>query len=584
MSGLVVFLIAWRETRKMTPNSFTKKNTRFYFSIVCTVVDGMMSGANFMLLYAAMQGLWEGNIDMPNILRLTVILAGIFALRLLIYGAGYTQGQVGGAAVSKRIRLILGEKMKRIPLSRFTKGQTGDYINVATSDVNSYQTILTHKIGDLIKNIVLSLMLIGFVSTIYLPVGLVLLCADLMLIPALALSFRAVKKYGNEKNAICAQNVSSIVEYITGIQTLRAYGMAGTKNETATANMKAFSDISYVYEKKVIPIGALQGILTWCCMPLVIWLCINPWIAGTLCPVSYLMICLLALFLPKVASSIFVDLTSYKNLAISKHRIEQIMDEKEEALTEQVFRPDNYDIAFENIEFAYILNESVLQDISFSIAEGSFTAIVGNSGSGKSTILNLLSKHYEPQTGTIRIGRQIIKDVPAVQILEHISMVDQDVFLFNDSIWDNIRYACPTATSDEVFMACKLAHCDDFIRRMPQGYDTIAGENGNRLSGGERQRISIARAILKNSPILLLDEATASLDIENELAVKKAILNLLKQKKTVIMIAHTLSVIKNADHILVVSGGRIIEKGTHDHLLKKRGKYFDMWQAERQLL
>ena len=164
------------------------------------------------------------------------------------------------------------------------------------------------------------------------------------------------------------------------------------------------------------------------------------------------------------------------------------------------------------------------------------------------------------------------------RVLEQISMVDQDVFLFDDTIRDNIRHARPNATDEEI-----EANCDSFIRKMEKGYDTPTGENGNLLSGGERQRISIARAILKNSPILLLDEATASLDIENELAVKQAIANLLKEKKTVVMIAHTLSIVKNADQILVVSDGKIAEAGTHDKLLAKGGKYAAMWNAEQKL-
>lgn len=162
-------------------------------------------------------------------------------------------------------------------------------------------------------------------------------------------------------------------------------------------------------------------------------------------------------------------------------------------------------------------------------------------------------------------------------------MVDQDVFLFDDTVRENIRYARPDATGEEIENACKEANCDEFICNMEMGYDTTIGENGNLLSGGERQRLSIARAILKNSPILLLDEATASLDIENELAVKKAISNLLKKKKTVVMIAHTLSIVKNADQILVVSGGQIIEHGTHEELLKKGNKYAAMWKAEQKL-
>ena len=209
------------------------------------------------------------------------------------------------------------------------------------------------------------------------------------------------------------------------------------------------------------------------------------------------------------------------------------------------------------------------------------TAIVGDSGSGKSTILNLIAKYYDPESGEIDIGGQAIRYVNAEDVLDMISMVDQDTFLFNDTVRENIRHAKPSATDEEIEKACKEANCDTFIRKMEKGYDTIIGENGNLLSGGERQRLSIARAILKNSPILLLDEATSSLDIENELAVKQAISNLLQENKTVVMIAHTLSVIKNADQILVVSGGKVAESGTHEQLLAMGGKYSAMWSAEQ---
>ena len=181
------------------------------------------------------------------------------------------------------------------------------------------------------------------------------------------------------------------------------------------------------------------------------------------------------------------------------------------------------------------------------------------------------------------IGGRNTKPFSAEGVLGEISVVDQDVFLFNDTVRNNIRYTKPNATDEEVEAACRAANCDGFIKKMEDGYDTLIGENGKRLSGGERQRLSIARAILKNSPILLLDEATASLDIENELAVKQAISNLLKAKKTVVMIAHTLSIVKNADQILVVSDGRIVESGTHEELLRKGGKYAVMWNAEQQL-
>ncbi len=479
----------------MTGKEVLKKNKNFYIGVIATVLEGLLSGSLFMLLYFTMLSLWSGEFNMNRSLMLTGVLAVIFLLRILIYSFGYTRAQIGGAEVSKNIRLFMGDKIKRIPLSRFTQGQTGDYINTITSDVNNYEKILTHKIGDLAKSISLSLMLIVFVMTFYVPAGIVLLVADLLLIPALWLSFRMVRKYGNEKNDICAENVSSIVEYVSGIQTFRAYGVGGTKNKTVTKAMKDFCDISFVYEAKVLPIGAVLGILIWLSCPLIIWMAYGPWAAGTLDTVSYLLICMLPIFCAKLANSIFIDLTSYKNLMISKNKILGVMNEPEETGSMEPLQTATHEITFDSVDW----------------------------------------------------------------------------------------HARPNATDEEIEAACREANCDGFIRKMEKGYDTPTGENGNLLSGGERQRISIARAILKNSPILLLDEATASLDIENELAVKQAIANLLKEKKTVVMIAHTLSIVKNADQILVVSDGKIAEAGTHDELLAKGGKYAAMWNAEQKI-
>ena len=560
-----------------------QKNRNFYLGVGCTILEGLLSSCNFMILYLVMQMMLQKKFLLQPLLAITGLLAGIFLLRLLIYGFGYTQGQIGGAAVSKQIRLCLGEKIKKIPLSRFTQGQTGQYINTITSDVTNYEKILTHKVGDLAKNISLSLMLTVFVSTIWLPGGIIFLATDFLLIPAIWFSFRAVKKYGNRKNQISAENVSSIVEYVTGIQTFRAYGIGGTKNEAVTKAMKDFSDISYIYEANTIPPGSVLGALAWCSCPVIMLAASNPLLSGSMDLVTYLMLCMMPLFLAKLETTIYVDLTSYKNLTISKRQIVKIFNESEECGATEPFVSQNYDIEFQDIDFSYVPGEPVLEHISLHIPDQKLTAIVGDSGSGKSTILNLIAKYYEANGGTISIGGKPINHVAAERVLEQISMVDQDVFLFDDTIRENIRHARPNATDKEIEAACREANCDGFIRKMEKGYDTPTGENGNLLSGGERQRISIARAILKNSPILLLDEATASLDIENELAVKQAIANLLKEKKTVVMIAHTLSIVKNADQILVVSGGKIAEAGTHDELLAKGGKYAAMWNAEQKL-
>ena len=567
----------------MDENRPFRKNIHFNIGVIFTVIEGLLSGCSYMMIYMVIQILLGKEITMADILMITGILCGIYAIRLIIYSIGYTQNQIGGASVSKNIRLFLDNKFKKIPLSRFTQGQVGQYVNTMTSDVNGYEQILTHKVSNLTKNIALSVIVIAFISYLYLPAGIILLFSALLLIPEMWLSFRTVKKYGTRKNTVSSEAVSSIVEYIEGIQMFRAYGVGGTKNKATTEAMKAFSEVSFEYEAHGIPINFAFNIINWLMVPLIMFVGSFPWMAEKIQTVDYLLLCMLPMLLAKLIGAVSVDLFSYKNLMISKNNILKVINEPEESGSMEPFYTDTHEITFDNVDFSYVPGEPILQGTSFIVPNQKLTAIVGDSGSGKSTILNLIAKYYEPTCGEIRIGGRSIGHVAAERVLEQISMVDQDVFLFNDTIRENIRHARPSATDEEIESACRAANCDSFIRKLEKGYDTPTGENGNLLSGGERQRISIARAILKNSPILLLDEATASLDIENELAVKQAIANLLKEKKTVVMIAHTLSIVKNADQILVVGDGRIIESGTHEELLAKGGKYTAMWSAEQKL-
>ncbi|MGO5092398.1 ABC transporter ATP-binding protein [Clostridium sp. LCP25S3_F10] len=567
----------------MNSRSGMNKNSAFYLSMILNVIEGLLSGYNFIILYSIMDALINKSLNEKLLFNLAGLLALVFLVRIVVYSIGYTKGQIGGAKISRRIRLFLGDKMKKIPLVKFNKNQTGEYINAATASINNYENILTHKSGDIVKNITMLLLVVIFVGKMFLPAGIIILIANLLLIPALALSFYSVKKYGNDKNIVMTENVSNIVEYITGIQTFRAYGIGGTKNKTVTESMKNYSNVSYMYEKKVIPIGMIFYILSWFSLPFIIYVAGHAWIEGNLDTTSFFMVSIIPIFTCKLFTTIFVDLTSYKNLMISKRQILKVMNEEEEKENNSQFIPSDYSIEFKNVDFSYIKGEKVLKKVSFKAENKKLTAIVGGSGSGKSTILNLISKYYIQDSGDIKIGGISITDVLSVKVLDKVSMVDQDVFLFNDTIRNNIRYARASATDEEIEQSCRLANCHGFILKMEDGYNTIVGENGNRLSGGERQRISIARAILKNSPILLLDEATSSLDIENELAVKGAIKNLLKANKTVIMIAHTLSIIKNADEILVVDNGKIVESGTSDELIKQNGKFASMWRAEKKL-
>lgn len=564
-------------------NRIFRMGGKLKLSIAGVVLEGLLCGCNFLVLLQVLALIFGEKADFPAILRVTGALAVILLLRLVLYAVSYTGSQIGGSDVSCRVRIAIGDKLKRIPLGLFTKNRTGFYINAATSEVADFEQILTHKIADIIKYAILLLAVGVYTCTLYLPAGIAILISSFLLIPAFALSLRQVQNYGLRKNQAREENVSAITEYLTGSQTLRSYAMAGKKNEALIQSMRAYSDISYHYEKAVLPIGFAFRYCSSLALAFCVLVSVRAWLAGVLSPAALVMVIMLPLFSAKVNMTEFISLTAYRNLKLSKDKIRGIFQKDEEPAEDVVFAPQGTEIAFEKVDFSYVEGEPVLRGASFTIPAGKLTAIVGDSGAGKSTVLNLIAKYYRPQGGHVRIGGQDIGNIPSEQVLTKISLVDQDVFLFNDTVRNNIRYARPEATDREVEAACYFANCDGFIRAMEQGYDTEIGENGSRLSGGERQRLSVARAILKDSPIILLDEATASLDIENELLVKQAVTQLLQADKTVVMIAHTLPIVKNADQILVLDGGRVAEAGTHDQLTALGGKYASMWEASCQL-
>ncbi|MDD3746529.1 MAG: ABC transporter ATP-binding protein [Anaerostipes sp.] len=559
-------------------------NRKLKISIVGVTIEGLLSLGSFVVLYGLLQLIFKGNVAFREILILTAAVTALFVVRLILYSVSYVGSQIGGSDVSRKIRIAMGDKMKQIPLHLFTKSKTGFYINGASSEVADYELILTHKVADIAKLIILIALCNLSALVIFLPEGIVLSISSLLILPTLYLIIGIVERNGIQKNRARQENVSNITEYISGMQTLRAYGMGGKKNETLRSAMKDYSDISYNYEKAVQPIGNIYMGISWLTLPISLYFTTNAYLQGRLEPVMMILMLMMPLFVTKVNSTLMIDLLSYRNLMLSKGNIKKIMEEETEERLLTSYEPEKMDITFKGVGFSYDGKEQVLKNISFHIPEHSFTAIVGDSGSGKSTILNLISKYYLPNQGSIHIGNIDSKEATAEQVLGLISAVDQNVFLFNDTVRNNIRYAREDATDEEVEEACKMANCDEFIKQMSQGYDTEIGENGNRLSGGERQRLSVARALVKNSPIILLDEATASLDIENELLVKQAISNLLQTDKTVIMVAHTLPIVRQADQILVVQDGCIKEHGTHEELLKEKGKYAMMWEASRKML
>ena len=447
----------------MTDKNLFRKNARFYRGLILTVSEGLLSGSNYIVIYAVLKMLYDGTTSMQRIFSLSGLVGAIFVIRLVIYSIGYTQSQIGGAEVSKNIRLGLGDKLRKLPLSSFTEKREGQYINIMTADVNSYEQILTHKLASLVKNGILSVIVLSFIGVLYFPAAVILLFSLLLLLPEMWLSFRIVGKYGKEKNAVTAEAVGQIVEYIDGIQTFRAYGMGGTKNRNTTAALRKFSTVSYQYEAHGIPVNFAFNIVNWLTVPLIMWIGFIPWQSGAIHVINFLFLCMMPMVLAKLTAAISVDMFSYRNLLISKTNIRNVLAAKEEAKSKDIFSPKEHGISFHNVSFSYVRGEPVLKKMSFAIPNHKLTAIVGDSGSGKSTILNLIAKYYDPESGDIDIGGQSIRHVNAEDVLDIISMVDQDTFLFHETVRENIRHAKPSATNEEIEIACKKANCDTFM-------------------------------------------------------------------------------------------------------------------------
>ena len=563
-------------------NELFKSGKRLKIAIAGVVFEGIISGCNFIVLFKVLELIFGNTISFNDIRTATLYLGILFVLRLILYSVSYTQSQIGGAVVSKKLRVALGDKLRRIPLGAFSNQRVGYYINAATSEVSDFEQILTHKLADIIKYSVLLAVIAGYCAYLNVYIGIIMFMSLIVIFPTIQLSIMQVKKYGTAKNLAREENVSAITEYMTGSQTLRSYGLAGEKNTSLRKSMKYFSNISYCYEKAVLPIGFAFMFLVYIGAAASLYITVNATITGKLSVPQMIVAVMLLLFSCKVEATLYISLVAYRNLLISKGKISGILEEDEEKEVLKKYAPKNFDISFRNVSFSYEKGQKVLDKMSFEIPENKITAIVGDSGSGKSTIFNLILKYYEPEKGKIMIGGEDISKANAEQVFSDISLVDQDVFLFNDTIKNNLLFAAPEASEKEVLEACRKANCN-FIEHLPDGIDTVVGENGNKLSGGERQRISVARAILRKSNIVLLDEATSSLDIENELLVKKAVLNLLTLGKTVVMIAHTLPIIRSADKILVIKDGKVVESGTHEELIEKKGKYNSMWKASLQV-
>ena len=476
------------------------------------------------------------------------------------------------------LRENITEKLARVPMGTILDTPSGQYKTTIVDRVEGMEPTFAHLIPEMTANVLVPIVIVVYLlildwrmallSLVTLVVGLVVMSAGMKNYPV---KWEGAVKAGK-------QMTDAIVEYIGGIEVVKAFSQsAGSyKKYSDAVNYNANYYVDWMRENQKT-MSAYNAIL-----PSVL-ICVLPcgfsfWLSGSLELSTFLSIVIFSLGLvgPIIAAFTFTD--DLAVLGTNVEEISQLLNAEELNHKETPIKLEDTGISLRSVSFSYDGTTEVLHDVNLAIHPGTMTALVGPSGSGKSTVAKLIAGYWDVTSGSITLGGHELKDMPLSEIADQISYVSQDNYLFNRSIRENIRMGRPSATDAEVEQAAKQSGCDAFIRKLDNGYDTVVGSAGSHLSGGERQRIAIARAMLKNAPVVILDEATAYIDPENEALVQKAI-STLTVGKTLIVIAHRLSTIVGADNIVVVKDGTIHAQGTHEKLLETCPLYRDMWQA-----
>jgi ATP-binding cassette subfamily B protein len=482
--------------------------------------------------------------------------------------------------VTAQERLTIGEILKRVPLGYFEQNKTGDITSIITTELTMLELQMTRMVDKIIGGYVMTLAMLLWLLIFNIKAALVGIFAVFISLLILIVINKFSQKAFSDIHKCNKEMINRVLEYIKGMAQIKSYGNESKAINSINDIFNKTKDKNIANEIKYAPINAMHQ------------LCLKLGVCGIIYVVTELSLeneitigfsILLLMFSFLIFSHVEGINSAAVVMGIIDSNINNLNRLKKVKFIDnngQNIHLEKFDIEFNNVSFAYD-SENVINNLSFKVLEGTTTALVGYSGSGKSTLCHLIARFYDAQEGDIIIGGHKIKEFTCDSLLSQISMVFQNVYLFNDTIKNNIHFGNPLASEDQIVKVAKRAKCHEFISKLPEGYDTVVGESGATLSGGEKQRISIARALLKDAPIIMLDEATASIDPENEDYIQAAI-NELTRNKTVVIIAHKLSTIQNADQIIVLKEGRILERGKHKELLKNDGlykKFIDMKES-----
>ena len=542
---------------------------------------GISSIAMIVIVFSILFQIFDGT-SIESLYKYFIAIALLVVFKGICNMVADMKKHSAGFDVVGQIREQMIIKLKKFSLGFYTNERLGEINTILHKDVDNMSLVVGHMWSRMFGDFLTATVVFIGLASIDIRLALIMAASVPIALVFLVMTIKSSKKIEKENNSALLDMVSLFVEYVRGIPVLKSFSNNKSLDRELISRTKKFGETSKAasgFKAKQLSIFTLlldMGYLLLLISGVV--LVIN----GNLKVFDFIIFAVISKEFYKPFASMEEHYMYYVSAVDSYERLSRIL--YADIIPDKVdgIIPKQNNIAFENIEFSYEKDEFKMENLSFRIEEKSMTALVGESGSGKTTITNLLLRFYDVQKGKITLGGVDIRDIPYDELLDRISIVMQDVRLFDNTIEENIRVGKKGATKEQVIEAAKKARIHDFIMSLPKGYETDIGENGGMLSGGQRQRISIARAFLKDAPILILDEMTSNVDPVNESLIQDAITELAKNR-TVLVIAHHLRTIRNADQILVFKEGKLLERGKHEELLEKQGYYTKLWKAQYEV-
>lgn len=549
-----------------------------YAALATMFIALIASAVPFFLIYRIIQPLLDGKKLSAAYYTGHIVLIFICMLvYAILYILGLKFSHIAAFNALKNLRISLQKKLERQPLGTIQDMGNGRIKKLFTDDIDQVELLLAHAIPEGIANLSMALIAIVCMFFANWKLALLSLCSLPFGLFAMGMMFKAGMSKMNDYYTAAAKMNSTIIEYVNGMEVVKVFGRDGESYKRYESDIKSYRDFTLAWYKICWPWMALYSALIPCValvmLPVGTLMIING--SVTLADLVLVFCLTLSIGVPLLKALNFAG--KFPQLNYKVDEIEKAMDNEPLHSNGNSFTGSSHIVQFDDVRFAY-KEQEVLHGVSLELGEGTFTALVGESGSGKSTLAKLLVHYYDLNGGTITLGGQDITDMSIEALNDNISYVSQEQFLFNTTLYENILIGKPDASREDVLAAAEKAQCNEFLERLPKGIDTMAGDGGKMLSGGERQRISLARAILKNAPVIVLDEATAFIDPENEEKMNAAIAEIIKGK-TVLVIAHRLQTIVNADKICVMKNGNIIAADTHEKLLQSCDEYEKLWNS-----